>query len=127
MFTYDLATDVGKFRAIFPDVVESAALFQDEQIAVFLELEGDIRRARARALEIAAADVVLTLRVTEVLGLRVDGAAAARELRLEAQAERERAAEAESRDEPMFDWAEWAIDPFSARDVLATEFLRSGS
>lgn len=130
MFSYDTTTDIGKFRAIFPDTSESRPIFQDEQITVFLELEGDVRRARARALEVAAADIALTLRVTEVLGIRVDGAAAARELRLEAQAERERAAEAdEAADDGigLFDIAEWAIDPFSARDVLVADSLRSGS
>lgn len=129
MFSYDTTTDIGKFRAIFPDTVEASPLFQDEQITVFLDLEGDIRRARARALEVAAADIALTLRVTEILGIRVDGAAAARELRLEAQAERERAAEADAAADDgtgLFDIAEWVIDPFSARDVLAGDVLRSG-
>ena len=130
MFTYDLTTDIGKFRAIFPDTVESAPLFQDEQIQVFLDLEGDLRRARARALEIAAADIVLTLRVTEILGMRVDGASAGRELRLEAQAERERATEADAAADDgagWFDIAEWSIDPPSTRDILAADLLRTGA
>lgn len=127
MFTYDVSTDIGKFRAIFPDVVETAPFFQDEQIEVFLALEGDVRRARARGLEVAAADIDLTLRVTETLGLRVDGASAARELRLQAKEERDNADKAELRSgDGMFDIAEWALDPFSARDVLAADLLRSG-
>lgn len=125
-FTYDLATDVGKFRAIFPDTVAATPLFSDEQIGVFLSLEGDLRRARARALEVAAADIVLTLRVTETLGLKVDGASAARELRLEAQAEREKAAEAESRDGAMFDIAEMIVDDFGYRERLSADLLRAG-
>ncbi len=124
--TYDLGTDVGKFRAIFPDTDLSNPLFQDQEIQVFLDLEGDLRRARARGLERAASDLVLTLRVTRILGLEVDGASAGRELRLEAQAEREKAAEAEARDEPMFDWAEMAVDAFSTRELLAASALRSG-
>lgn len=128
MFTYDLTTDVGKFRAIFPDTVESSALFQDEEIAVFLTLEGDLRRARARALMVAAADIDLTLRVTEVLGLKVDGASAARELRMQAEAEYKKADEAETRSgDGMFDIAEWALDTFSARDVLTADLLRAGT
>lgn len=127
-FSDDLTTDIGKFRAIFPDMVEASPLFQDEQIAVFLAIEGDIRRARARALEVAAADIVLTLRVTETLGLKVDGASAARELRLEAQAERDRAKEADDIADaltgPAFDIAEWNLSPFGTRDVLANAALR---
>lgn len=125
-FTADLTTDTGKFRAIFPDMDGANPLFSDEEIAVFLEIEGDVRRARARGLERAASDTVLTLRVTEILGLKVDGASAARELRLEAQAERERAAEAESRSGALFDVAEFAGDVFSARTRLNNELLRGG-
>jgi hypothetical protein len=124
----DLSTDIGKFRAIFPDMDTANPIFPDEQIAVFLEIEGDVRRARARALEVAAADVVLTLRVTELLGLRVDGASAARELRLEAKEERDRATESDALTDAgagLFDWAEMAVDPFSARERLAAEALRS--
>lgn len=128
-FTYDLATDTGKFRAIFPDREQATALFSDEEIAAFLAIEGDIRRARARALEVAAADVVLTLRVTEVLGLRVDGASAARELRLEAKEERDRAGAADAltdaADGGLFDIAEWAVDDFSARERAASVALRT--
>lgn len=127
-FSYDLLTDVGKFRAIFPDTVEASALFQDEQIVVFLELEGDLRLARARALEVAAADVVLTLRVTEVMGLKVNGAAAAQELRAEAKQERDRAADVDAltdAGEGLFDIAEWVIDPFGAREHAAATAMRS--
>lgn len=123
-FTYEVATDIGKFRAIFPDVDSTAALFSDEEIQVFLDLEGDLRRARARGLERAAADTVLTLRVTKVLGLEVDGAAAARELRMEATAEREKAAEAEARAGGLFDIAEIVYDDFSYRDRMRNESLR---
>ena len=125
-FTTDLTTDTGKFRAIFPDMDAENPLFSDEEIAIFLEIEGDVRRARARGLERAASDTVLTLRVTEILGLKVDGASAARELRLEAQAERDRAAEAESRAGALFDVAEFAGDLFSARTRLNNELLRGG-
>lgn len=127
-FTYDLSTDIGKFRAIFPDTVAANPLFSDEEITIFLDLEGDLRRARARGLERAASDLVLTLRVTETLGLKVDGAAAGRELRMEAEAERDRAAKDEGRGEALFDWAEMVYpnDPFSEREYLAADALRSG-
>lgn len=126
-FTYELDTDIGRFRAIFPDTVAASPVFQDEQVEVFLALEGDVRRARARALLVAAADIDLTLRVTEVLGLRVDGAAAARELRLQAEAEYAKADAADARSgDGLFDIAEWAIDPFGAREILANDLMRSG-
>lgn len=120
----DFSTDVGKFRAIFPDVDQTYPIFTDEEIQVFLDLEGDLRRARARGLERAAADTVMTLRVTKTLGLEVDGAAAARELRLEAQAEREKAIEADSRAGGLFDIAEQAYEPFGTRELLYNQILR---
>ena len=126
-FSLNYATDIGKFRAIFPDVDIAAPLFSDEEIQVFLDLEGDLRRARARGLERAASDTVLTLRGTELLGLKVDGASAARELRMEATAEREKAAEAEARAGGLFDWAEMVTDDFSARERIEAELLRSGA
>lgn len=129
-FTYDLSTDIGKFRAIFPDNVAAAQLFSDEEIEVFLEIEGDLRRARARGLECAASDLVLTLRVTETLGLKVDGASAGRELRLEAQRERELADVADAKSDAasgdLFDWAEFSFSPFGSRERLAAEALRGG-
>lgn len=125
-FTANFATDIGRFRAIFPDVDADNPIFSDEEIQVFLDIEGDIRRARARGLERAANDTVMTLRVTRVLGLEVDGASAAREIRLQAQAEREEAAKAETRTEVMFDIAEMAIPPFGDREVLRNDLLRGG-
>lgn len=125
-FTYDLSTDVGKCRLMFPDRDSADPLFQDEEWSAFLTIEGDIRRARARALETAAADLTLTLRVTRTLGLEVDGAKASAELRLLAKAEREQAADVEAESGGLWDWAEWGVDDFSARERLDAELLRAG-
>lgn len=128
--TYDLTTDVGKFRAMFPDTNIADPLFQDEEIAVFLALEVGLLRARARGLMRAATDVALTLRVTRVLGLEVDGVAAARELRLEAEEEYDRADAADvltaAQSGTLFDWAEFAFEPFGARERIDAELLRGG-
>ena len=129
-FTYDLSTDIGKFRAIFPDTNGSSPLFSDEEIAVFLEFEGGLRRAKALALQTAASDLVLTLRVTETLGLKVDGASAGRVWRRQAQSLRELADadedKADSASGANFDWAEMALDTFSTRELLNASALRSG-
>lgn len=128
MFSYDLATDMGKVRLLIPDRVEASAVYQDTEIEGFISLEGDVRRAAALALETVASDTAATLRVTRTLGLEVDGTRASAELLKRAAQLRTQAGEAEAREEGgAFDIAEWAIDPFSAREVLASELLRSGA
>lgn len=136
-FSLDLSTDVGLCRSNFPDTDEAAPIFSDERWQSFLTLAGPaheskshVLRACARARQAAAADLVLTLRVTEVLGLKVDGAAAGRELRLQASKELEDATKLEEAHDAasggLFDIAEWAVDSFSAREIVAGQLLRSG-
>lgn len=122
--TYDLSTDVGKIRLLIPDRDLTSPVFQDEELAAFIALEGDLRRAAALALETVAADDARTLRITSVLGLSVNGVAAAQAVLARAASLREQAAEAEARDEALFDWAEVVVDEFTARERLAAEILR---
>ena len=62
-FTYDLATEIGQVRLLIFDndiVPESDAVFCDEEIQVFLNLESNVRTAAAAALETMAADAART-------------------------------------------------------------------
>ena len=124
-FSYDPTTDVGKVRLLIPDRDGTAPLFQDAELSAFLTMAGNAHRAAALALETAAADLALTLRVTDILGLRIDGARASDALLKRAAALRAQADEADARDGDLFDWAEMAVDPFSARERLWAEALRS--
>lgn len=127
-FTYtDLSTDAQKVRLLVPDRVEATAVFSDEEIAAFLALEGGVYRAAALALETIAADTAMTLRVTETLGLKVDGARASDALLKRAAELRKRADEAGSQDGALWDIAELVVDPFSYRERLGAELLRGGA
>lgn len=124
-FTYDVSTDIGRVRLLVPDRDQATPVFQDEEIAAFLTLEGAVHRAAAAALETVGADIVLTLRVTRSLGLEVDGAAASREVRQRAAALRDQAEYADQAS-GFFDVAEMVVDDFSYRERLAADVLRSG-
>lgn len=124
-FTYDLTTDIGMVRLLVPDRDQAVPVFQDEEIAAFLSLEGGVYRAAAMALETVASDTAATLRVTRTLGLEVDGAKASDALLKRATALR---GQAESADQAsgLFDVAEFAVDDFSTREILRNAALRSG-
>jgi len=51
--THDLSTDIGKIRLIIQDT--AGARFSDEELQVFLDLEGSVILAAAAALEAWAA------------------------------------------------------------------------
>jgi hypothetical protein len=127
-FTYDLTTDAGKVRLLVPDRDETSAVFADDEVDAFLALEGGVYRAAALALETIAADTALTIRVTNLLGLNVDGTRASAELLKRAERLRAQAAAAVEDElgvEGLFDVAEWVIEPFGARERLHAERLRA--
>jgi hypothetical protein len=127
-FTFDLTTEAGKVRLLIPDKVDEGHLFEDDEIDAFLELEGNNRkRATALALETAASDHALTLKVIRLLDLSTDGPAVARSLlersvRLREQANNEEAAE----EDGAFDIAEWTPTEFATRERRWNEMLRNG-
>jgi hypothetical protein len=128
--TYDLSTDVGRVRLLIPDRVLTDAVYEDDEITVFLSLEGDsVPRAAALALETIAADTAATLRVTRVLGfLDVDGAKAADSLMKRAKELRAQAAASEVTTGDLFDWANMVYpgDANSAYEQLRAARLSSG-
>ena len=127
MFSYDVSTDIGKVRMLIPDRDGTTPTFQDEEVSAFLALEGsNVYRGAALALETVASDTAATLRVTTTLGLSVDGAKASDALLKRAAELRTQADDADARDGGLFDYAEWAVDAFSARERIHAEWLRSG-
>ena len=74
-FTYTLSTDAGKVRLMLPDNNPTQYVFEDDEIAAFLELEySNTRRATALALETIASNEAYTLKVIKLLDLQTDGA-----------------------------------------------------
>lgn len=61
--TYELSTDVGKIRSLIPDMDITDPAFQDEEIEYYFSSEGNLRKAAALALEIAATKDVLIFKV----------------------------------------------------------------
>jgi hypothetical protein len=127
-FTFDLSTSVGKVRLLIPDRVSADALFQDDEIEAFLDLEGAVvRRAVALALEIIASDNAMTLKVIRLLDLTTDGAKTSdallkRAALLRSQADRDDEAE----EGAAFDIAEMVPNAFAWRERVYHEALRDG-
>ena len=120
MFTYDLATQVGRVRLVVPDRTTPGHVFEDEEIEAFLTLEGGVRAASAMALETIAADQALVLKVMRLLDIQTDGARVAEALLKRAALLREQA----EADAVGFDWAEMVTNDFSARERLHKQALR---
>ena len=120
-YTYDLATQTGRMRLLIPDRVTPDHIFEDEELQVFLTMEGGVLDGAAAALESIASDQAMTLKVMRLLDIQTDGARVseallARAAKLRAQAE----AQADG-----FDWAEMVTTDFAARERLIAETLRS--
>lgn len=119
-FTYDTTTDRGKVRLMCGDTSSDNQIFSDAEIDAFLSLnDSDLRYSAAQALEAIAANQVYVLKVTQLLDLRVDGAAVARELRQQAKSLRD-----QSDADASFDVAEMVVTPFNARERVWNEYLR---
>lgn len=85
--TLDPTTDVGMIRLLITDVDEDAPLFEDAQLAAFLDREdGSVKLAAATALETIARSEVLIGKKITTQDLSTDAPAVARELRESAAA-----------------------------------------
>lgn len=51
-YSYSLSTDIGKVRLEIQDTTEATAIFSNEEIQVFLDDEGSVLGAAARACEV---------------------------------------------------------------------------
>lgn len=92
-YSYDPASDAGKVRLLLNDVGDPW-VFQDEEIAAFLDLEGGVKRAAAQAIDTNATNEALASKVLRTQDLQTDGAKVADAMRkhaaaLRAQADRE--------------------------------------
>jgi len=124
-FTYDTSTDNGKVRLLIFDTAASSYVFEDEELAVFLSIEGSsLKRAAALALETMASNEAFVLKVITLMDLRTDGAATANALLKRAALLRSQADDEEFADDASFDWAEWVVDDFSRRERMAKQVLR---
>lgn len=125
-FTYVLSTARGKVRLMIPDRNAADYIFEDDEIDAFLSIEGDnIKRAVALGKETIAGDQVMVLKVIRLMDLQTDGAAVARELRLEAAELRKQADTEEANDDGgAFDIAEMVVDSFTERERIWKEGQR---
>lgn len=125
-FTYDASTSIGKVRMLIPDRDEQHAVFTDEEIQAYLEMnDSSVKRAAAEALETIASDNAMTLKVISLLDLSTNGAATSSALMARAAKLRESADQAEAGAEALFDWAEPAETVFQQRERIYKQALRS--
>lgn len=125
-FTYDLSSNVGKMRMMIPDRHADEAFFTDEELSAFLEMEGDVKRGTALALETMASDQAMVLKVVRLLDVSTDGRAVAESLMKRASELRRQADEADQATSGGFEIAEMVVDDFSFRRRMENEALRNG-
>lgn len=129
MFNYDPATALGQVRLLAIDTVEAYAAFQDNEIQAFLTLQGgNVLLAAAAALDTSAATIALVQGNTKFAGIVLDGSKGATALSALAQELRRQVYEGDDgTGATPFDWAELVVDPFSYRDRLVNEMLRTST
>ena len=136
-FTYTLATDIGRMRLLIPDnkefvesldggTADTTFVFEDEELAVFFELEDNlIRNAVALALETMASNEVYVLKYITLMDLTTNGPAVSKELRARATDLRAQQTQAESKEDGgAFDIAEMVDTSFQARERYRKQWLR---
>lgn len=124
-FTYIVSTDIGKVRMMIPDRVEAGAIFEDEEIQAYLDMnDSSVRRAAADALEVIASDEAMTLKVITTLDLSTNGAATSDALLRRAKELRLQANEADGGDGGLLDYAEMSVNAFTARERVLKQALR---
>jgi hypothetical protein len=90
-FTTDTSTALGKVRVLITDGDVAHPIFTDDQLQVFIDLEGeDIFLASALAIETIATSEALILKVIETLDVKTDGAKLAEALMKRAKSMRDR-------------------------------------
>ena len=103
-FTYIPGTPLGMVRLLCTDRDPDYEIFSDEEIGVFLDLNGqDVRLAAADALDQIAASQALILKYIEVNGLKTNGQAVANALHQQAESLRAQAAAAAAEDDEYVD------------------------
>ena len=127
-FTYDITTNRGKVRLLIPDRTATQYLFEDSEVDYFLTAEGNvIKKAAALGLETMAADEAYVQKVIKLMDLSTNGAATAEALLKRAALLRAQADEELDATTAPFDWAEWIVNDFGAREYIDKEALRGSS
>lgn len=123
VFTYTPgASDLDRVRLLIRDTDADHELFSDEEITSFLDLEdGNVRYAAAQALDTAASNQALILKITQVFDLKVDGVALAKSLREHAKTLRE---QADSESDDAFDIAQQVFSTAGFTQHLWNQRLR---
>ncbi len=124
-FTYDLSTDAGKVRLLVPDNKAASYIFEDDEIDLFLALEGGIKKATAMALETIASNEALVLKVIKLLDVQTDGAKVSDALLKRAALLRSQAEDDALADGDGFEIAEMVVDDFTYRDRVWKQGLRA--
>lgn len=124
-FTYIITTDIGRVRFRIRDKNPSNYLFDDEEIAEALVMEGTVKQACALCLETIATNEALIQKVMKTLNLSTDGAKLADSLMKQAKELRDQAAIEGADSTGLFDWAEHVFDSFSEDERLEKQFQRS--
>lgn len=121
-FTYDPTNSIGQVRLLIPDRVTPGQLFEDADITAFLAMELNVvKRAAALALETAASDNAMVLKVIKLLDLTTDGAKVSDALLKRAAVLREQSGYEE---DTGFDIAEQVVDNFSERERIMKQWMR---
>lgn len=124
-YSYDLTAPVGVMRAIIPDNDTATHVFDDEELDVFLAIEGgSIKRGAALALETIASNEALVLKVVRLLDIQTDGAKVADALLKRAALLRKQAEDDEAAQDGAFDIAEMVITDFQAREHAWNQIQR---
>lgn len=127
-FTYDPTTDFGKVRLLAQDFDSSNAVFQDNEIQAFLDLNSaNVRLAAAQALEVIAANEAFIAKKSTIDGDSFDGPAVATALKGMAAEYRRQVMDADADGAGLFDWAEDVVDTFTLRERLLNELLRNSA
>lgn len=127
----DQSRNIVRLNISDTDTAAGKYIFDDKEIDAFLTVENGVLLAAARALEVIAANEVLVQKRIEILDLKTDGPAEAKELRTIAKQWRDQVAAAEEAavdaEDAGFDIAEVVYDDFGARQRFVNEVLRDGT
>lgn len=115
-FTYVLTTDTGQMRALIPDNHTDDYLFADEELSVFLALEGGIKKGTALALETMASNEAMVLKVIRLLDITTDGAKVSDALLKRAALLRKQADDADDATSEAVDIVGWVLSPSQHRE-----------
>lgn len=125
-YTFDPQTPIGLVRILIADGDPARYVFEDEDITAILQLEAANdgtqypRFAAATLLISLAANYTRLLGVIELMDINVQADKMATALMKQAAQYRE-----DENSAAELDWIEWVNDPFSARERVYKQWLRT--